>query len=232
MIVRWGALRHADGLSPEDFEQAWLQKHVPLVQHTSGLRQYFQNVVSDAEHRSTFMRGQLEYDGFAQLEFDSINAMRESMERIARDPRIDISHFAAEVKTFACVRKFDRIPKRLGSQSVKRISLLKRATGVSASEFQSEWWGEHSRLVAKSPGYSGYAQNLVIEQIGGAEHHEPAVDGVVELWFPSMDALDEFYGSDEFVRVAAHGEEFIGEITTYLVTEYTATTNGGARAKH
>lgn len=226
MIVRWGALRRVEGVNADEFEREWLERHVPLVQHAPGLRSYHQNAVVDSEQRSPFPRGRLEFDGFSQLEFDSLNSMRTTMSGVRADPRIDISHFAREPLTFACVRKFDRRPPE-GRSLVKRISLLKRAPEVSASTFQHEWWGEHSRLVAELPGYLGYAQNLVIEAIGGpdkAEAEDPPFDGIVEFWFESPEAMSDCYGSKEFARVAAHGEEFIGEITTYLVAEHRAQT--------
>ncbi len=232
MIVRWGALRRAEGLNAEEFEREWLERHVPLVQYAPGLRSYRQNVVVDSEQRSPFPRGRSEFDGFAQLGFDSLNGMRATMSGVRADPRVDISHFAHEPLTIACVRKFDRRPPE-GRALVKRISLLKRAPGVSPETFQHEWWGEHSRLVADLPGYAGYAQNLVIEAIGGlgeTEIEDPPFDGIVEFWFESPDAMRECYGSEEFARVAAHGEEFIGEITTYLVAEHVAETAATAEA--
>lgn len=202
------------------------------MQYAPGLRSYRQNVVVDREQRSPFPRGRFEFDGFAQLEFDSLNGMRTTMSGVREDPCIDISHFAREPLTVACVRKFDRRPPE-GRALVKRISLLKRAPAVSGSAFQHEWWGEHSRLVAELPGYVGYAQNLVIEQIGGpaeAGVEEPPFDGIVEFWFESSDAMRECYDSEEFARVAAHGKEFIGEITTYLVAEHVAETAAMAEA--
>lgn len=225
MIVRWGALTRADGLSEDEFAAEWLDRHVPLVRSAPGLRSYRQNVVVDAEQRSPFPRGGREFDGFAQLEFDSLNDMRTAMEHVRDDPQVHLAHFAREATTFAAVRKLDLAPPP-GRRLLKRISLLRRAEATNPACFQEEWWGEHSRLVAAMDGYAGYAQNLVIGAVdeSGKIAGEVAFDGAVEFWFEDLDSMQRFYGSAAFAGVAAHGEEFIGEITTYLVEEHIAGT--------
>ncbi|GKY87744.1 hypothetical protein STA1M1_16130 [Sinisalibacter aestuarii] len=101
-----------------------------------------------------------------------------------------------------------------------RVSLLGRADGISAAEFQTEWWGLHSEMVRDMPGYVRYVQNLVLDRhIKGQSvpHSAVPVDGIVEFWFPDREGFDACYASDAFSKTAKHGAEFLQDITTYLV---------------
>ena len=81
----------------------------------------------------------------------------------------------------------------------------------------------HDRLVQTVPGCVGYNQDLVIDRIDGGvsvPYEELPVEGVVEMWFETKEAFDEYYASPEFARASAHGSEFIGAINTYLTETY------------
>ena len=51
-------------------------------------------------------------------------------------------------------------------------------------------------------------------------YEELPVEGVVEMWFETKEAFDEYYASPEFARASAHSSEFIGAINTYLTETY------------
>ena len=81
----------------------------------------------------------------------------------------------------------------------------------------------HDRLVQTVPGCVGYNQDLVIDRIDGGvsvPYEELPVEGVVEMWFETKEAFDEYYASPEFARASAHSSEFIGAINTYLTETY------------
>lgn len=44
---------------------------------------------------------------------------------------------------------------------------------------------------------------------------------MVEFYFENRDAFNCFYASEEFKRLSARGEGFIGSIDTYLVQSHT-----------
>lgn len=46
------------------------------------------------------------------------------------------------------------------------------------------------------------------------------VDAMVEFYFENWDAFNCFYASEEFKRLSACGEGFIGSIDTYLVQSH------------
>ena len=110
-----------------------------------------------------------------------------------------------------------------GRKLIKRVSFLGRADGVTSEQFVKEWWNVHDRLVQTVPGCVGYNQDLVIDRIDGGvsvPYEELPVEGVVEMWFETKEAFDEYYASPEFARASAHSSEFIGAINTYLTETY------------
>ncbi len=227
MIVRWGLLEGHHNQTDSDFRTRWIDRHVPdVLSGAPALRHYIQNVVVDDAHRSPFPTGGLSFAGFSQLEFDSVDDMHFGMAQLRSRRELDLSAFVAKVQTLVAVRKMDRAPPVSGSGAlVKRISLLRRRLNVSAEEFQHEWWGEHSALVAELPGFVGYAQNLVVDRLpndGGASYDELPIDGLVEFWFDGEEGMARCYASPEFERVAAHGRTFIADISTFLVDEHIA----------
>lgn len=167
--------------------------------------------VIDREQRSSFQRGSLEIDAFVELGFDTLDELQAGISGRA-------------LTGLTAIKKVDKAisPDFAGRDLIKRVSLLRRKDTVSPDEFMGEWWGLHSELVREMPGYIGYNQNLVLDRMlagNNASHHQLPVDGIVEFWFPDMAGFDECYASDAFKETAAHGAEFIQEITTFLVKD-------------
>lgn len=93
------------------------------------------------------------------------------------------------------------------SGGVKRLAKL--CESINSQHFAN--WIERSRLsrlVSASP---------AALRIG---FHLP-VDAMVEFYFENWDAFNCFYASEEFKRLSARGEGFIGSIDTYLVQSHT-----------
>lgn len=226
MISRMGLLQKRTDLTTEEFQEHWYKVHGPIGAKMKNLRRYSQNLVVDNEQRSPFDRGPIEIDGFSELWFDSIYDMNEGVLSLGTEAAEDLALFGKTDLNILVLAKKEvvTVPDYLKKRKlIKRISFLSRAEGVSAEEFQKEWWNIHAALVKTMRGYVGYNQNLVIDRIidgKSVSYEEFPVAGVVEFWFESMDGFEETYGTPEFERSAAHGKEFISDITTYLVEEY------------
>ncbi len=226
MISRCGLLQRKDGTSMEDFRDYWINVHGPIAKEMKNLRKYEQHLIVDNEHRHPLGAGSIVIDGYSELQFDSYGDMVEGVESLQGKGGEDIPLFANPYcPILVFVKKTDtRVPKYLGDKKlVKRVSFLGRAEGVSAQEWQYQWWEVHSLLVRTMPGYVGYCQNLVIDRIVGGKsvpYEELPVEGMVEFWFEDMDAFNECYDSPEFKRTSQHGAEFIGKINTYLAETY------------
>lgn len=65
---------------------------------------------------------------------------------------------------------------------MKRVTLLAKRDGMSASDFRSYWAGPHGKLALEMDGVSRYIQNRV-DKVLWSRFAVPAfsVDGIVEL---------------------------------------------------
>lgn len=75
---------------------------------------------------------------------------------------------------------------------VKLVSLMKRKQGLSREDFANWAVQEHSSLGLKFPGVRRYHISVV-----RADQPETDFDGVFELWFDSMEALQNALDSPE-----------------------------------
>lgn len=103
---------------------------------------------------------------------------------------------------------------------VKRMSILERASGLSADDFQRIWRETHGpRVAAYAGALEGYCQNHVLVSSEAA----PACDGLTELWFPDEATMEAVLPPVPKSResLTAHAGSFIGRISTYLLTEET-----------
>lgn len=226
MISRCGLMQKKDGMGMEEFKDYWLNVHGPIASKMANLRKYDQHVVVDAEHRHAIGRGSVVIDGYSELQFDSYGDMVEGVESLHGEGANDVPMFAnphCQILVLA-KREVIRIPEYLrGRKLIKRVSFLGRADGITSEQFVKEWWNVHDRLVQTVPGCVGYNQDLVIDRIDGGvsvPYEELPVEGVVEMWFETKEAFDEYYASPEFARASAHSSEFIGAINTYLTETY------------
>jgi uncharacterized protein (TIGR02118 family) len=78
---------------------------------------------------------------------------------------------------------------------VKLISLIKRKEGMSREEFARWAIEEHAPIGKRMPGLRQYRMNIL-----RADQPETDFDGVFELWFDSIEALDAAFASDVGAR--------------------------------
>lgn len=224
MIVRMGILTRRPDLTPEQFRRHWREVHGPLAARLPGLRRYHQNHVVDASQLAIdHARGAWEVDGFSQLWFDNMDAMRRAVESPEFRPTVpDIANFCSDVRLVVCRPNVVVPVVTDAGPLVKRMSILTRRPDVTAERFRDEWFGFHAEAVRKFPNLMGYTQNLVIDR-GGADLTRPAsyeqvpIDGIVELWFRSVEDVRTAFRSPAAEVSQRHALDFIGTITTYLV---------------
>ncbi len=107
---------------------------------------------------------------------------------------------------------------------IKRMSLLRRKSGLTEEEFDRHWRDIHGPLVAELPGLRHYTQNSPIGKVEGPAQIPVAdanvqVDGITELYFDSFEAMEAAYTSEQGKLCLDDGELFIGSATTFTVTE-------------
>jgi uncharacterized protein (TIGR02118 family) len=217
-----GLLQKLTDLASDGFRKHWRERHGPLAAKLPGLRRYHQNHVVDREQRGiSYARGGLDFDGFSELWFDDLPSMSEA---VASDEiRVlaeDETRFVADLKVISAVQHVV-VPKPANDPLIKRMSTLKRRPDVSADKFAEEWFDVHSFLVKRLPEVKGYTQNLIFDRSHGrgkpARYDELPIDGIVELWFTDLDSLNSAFASRAGKTLMTHAEEFIEEISTFLV---------------
>ncbi|HEY8614283.1 MAG TPA: EthD family reductase [Roseomonas sp.] len=219
MIVRMGLLNRRPDTPPQEFRRYWREVHGPLAARLPGLRRYEQNLVTDRSQLAIdHARGGWDLDGISQLSFDD----RAAMDAAAASPAMapigpDNDRFAV-LRGILVTQPNPVVPVADGPL-IKRMSLLRRRPDIDAARFREEWFGFHAEAVGKFPAIAGYTQNLVVgRQAGGTTDYDALpVDGVVELWFRSVDDLKAAFSSPAAEISQRHAKDFIAEITTFLV---------------
>ena len=90
---------------------------------------------------------------------------------------------------------------------IKVISVFKRKAGMEVDEFQDYWLNHHGPIVARLPSVGRYVQSHT--RRSGYARHEPAADGLSELWFADTDALYNLQSSQELQQISDDEERFI-----------------------
>jgi uncharacterized protein (TIGR02118 family) len=222
VIVRMGLIQKRSDIGSHDFRTHWRDSHGPLAARLPGLRRYHQNNVVDREQRGiSYARGRNDFDGFSELWFDDVPSVLAAF--ATEDVKLlgeDEDRFIGGLKLITAIQHVV-IPKPSGIPLIKRMSTLKRRADVGSEKFKSEWFDVHSFLVKRLPEVKGYTQNLIFDRSHGrgrpATYEELPIDGIVELWFTDVDALNAAFASDAGKTLMTHASEFIAEISTFLV---------------
>ncbi len=129
------------------------------------------------------------------------------------DPAAAIAVFRAEEVPALDDAEAYRVDERVqwddGGATITRISFVRRAPGLTHEEFADHWTQVHARLARRHhPGICRYVQNVVVHPLTPGA---PAVDGIAELGFRSLDDLrDRMYDSPaDQATIAADVRSFI-----------------------
>lgn len=106
---------------------------------------------------------------------------------------------------------------------IKSLSLLVRKEGITHQEFVDHWVNVHAPLAHAVPGLRRYVLTHVLAErtrpdipsIGGE------IDGIAELWYDDLEAMQRANDSPEAKRLHADGATFIGKIKAFTTREQT-----------
>ncbi|MBT3536330.1 MAG: EthD family reductase [Rhodospirillaceae bacterium] len=104
---------------------------------------------------------------------------------------------------------------------IKRISLLTRKAGLSHDEFVRHWLDIHGPLALKVPGIRRYVQSHIQGETTRADipATELEIDGIAELWYDSVEAMERSSATPEAQALYADGALIIGTIKSFVVEE-------------
>ena len=193
MLKQLSIFRRREDLSQGAFRDYWRNRHPDVVTRLPGIRRYVQN------HVTGVLRGDLGWDGIAEVWFDDIHSMRANVgSPVLADIRADEANFIAAGSMVSMVTaEHAFVDGSTGSELRKVVALVKRKPGLTAEQFQGEWRRGVGPQVADLPGVRRYVQDhcrLGIYRAG----KEPAFDGMASLWY-----TEPFSVAEEGRRVAA-----------------------------
>ena len=93
------------------------------------------------------------------------------------------------------------------SKPVKLIALLKAAPGMSREDFGRRWVESHAPLTLKFKNLKAYRINVAIDEYQEIEGELP-YDGTAELWWDSLEEMQEDFASDEAATAVADADTF------------------------
>jgi uncharacterized protein (TIGR02118 family) len=102
------------------------------------------------------------------------------------------------------------------SQPVKLIALLKAQPGMSRAEFRERWVDGHAPFTLKFKNLKGYRINVAIDEYQEIEGELP-YDGTAELWWDSLEEMQEDFASPE-AQVAGADADTFSIIRTHIYT--------------
>ena len=103
------------------------------------------------------------------------------------------------------------------SKPVKLIALLKASPGMSREEFGRRWVDGHAPLTLKFKNLKGYRINVAIDEYQELEGELP-YDGTAELWWDSLEEMQEDFASQEAQTAVADADTFT-VVRTHIYTE-------------
>ena len=102
---------------------------------------------------------------------------------------------------------------------VKLFFILRRKPGLSTDEFHRYWKEVHGPIVARLPGLVRYFQHHVVSMPRPeyAQDDQP-IDGIVETWWESAEALEHVKSTPELQAVITDEPNFMGHSNHYVHT--------------
>ena len=102
---------------------------------------------------------------------------------------------------------------------VKFFFILRRKPGFSPEEFHRYWEEVHGPIVSRLPGLVRYFQHHVVSVPRPEYAQEDApIDGIVETWWESAEALEQVKTTPELQAVIADEPNFMGHSNHHVHT--------------
>lgn len=102
--------------------------------------------------------------------------------------------------------------------TIYRSALISRRPDLTEQEFRDHWIRVHGFLSSKMPGVGSYRQNHILERFHEDLHPSvQAIDGISQLSFESIGAMEVSDVSPEYAAVKADIRKFQGGITILVL---------------
>ncbi len=215
MVKALSFFRRKPGMSVEDFQSYWRERHPEAVLELPGIRRYVQSHTL----RSGYRKGQPAYDGIAELWFDDTGAMRALAGTAAYAAvRADEARFI-DHSTMGLIITEEHVIKDVPApaRAVKNVEFVTRKAGMPVEEFQRYWREIHGPLAARIPVLRRYVQSHT-RRAGYEGGRAPAYDGAAITWFDHTDSMRASAATAEYARVRADEPNFIAPDPPFIIT--------------
>jgi len=203
-------LQRRGDVAPADFHDYWLNAHGPKVRgHAAAIsaRRYVQSHIIDtpANEAMRAVRGMLEpVPGITEVWWNSLA----DFQAAGADPagQAAFADLAEDEATFIDVARSQIFLTRekhifdftggakFGPEAAKVTYLLTRKDGMSVEDCHATWLADHGPLVAsfaRATGMARYVQSHTIAPeinagMAAARGLQPPLDGITEVWVPSL----------------------------------------------
>jgi uncharacterized protein (TIGR02118 family) len=219
MIKGIAFFKRRTGMSVEDFQAYWRDRHPEVVVKLPGLRRYVQSHTL----RSGYRKGEPIYDGIAEVWFEDSKAMK----ALAGTPQFaaveaDEARFI-DRGTMGLILTEEQVIKDgpVPPKGVKNVEFVTHKPGMEIDAFQKYWREVHGPLGAAIPMVRRYVQSHVRRAIY-EQGRRPAWDGVALTWFDDTQAMRASAATLEYARVRADETNFVdtGRLPFIITTEH------------
>ncbi|HSE06567.1 MAG TPA: EthD domain-containing protein [Methylomirabilota bacterium] len=219
MVKAVSFFKRKPGLSVEEFQAYWRERHPAAVVRLPGVRRYVQSHT----RKAGYGKGEPIYDGIAELWFEDTKAMAalrgtQEMEAVEMDEAAFIDRSTMRlILTEEHVIKDGPAPPG----GAKNIEFVTRRPGLEVGEFQRYWREVHGPLAAWIPVIRRYVQSHT-RPSAYERGRTPAYDGVAITWFDDTRAMRASAATDQYARVRADEPNFIapGDPPFIITTEH------------
>jgi|TARA_B100002003_G_scaffold160900_1_gene149402 uncharacterized protein (TIGR02118 family) len=220
MIKAITCIKRKPGMGVEDFQAYWRGGHAEVVQRLPNIRRYIQSHALLGGYR----KGELPYDGIAEIWVDDVAALRAMAGTAAYDAvQADEERFIDRSKIVLILTQEHLIKDGpIPDGAVKNIEFVPRKTGMDVEAFQAYWRDVHGPIAAQIDVIRRYVQSHTL--LGGyRDGRVPAIDGCAITWFDSVAAMRQSAQSEAYDRTRKDEPNFLDtetEIPFIITTEH------------
>lgn len=199
MIKLYSPMTRLDHMSRADFAEYYVEKHTKVGGGFPGHLKYVGSPALQSANADI-----PPFDAIAELYFEDIASLANAFTHELWDAaRRDHPSVVSGRLMFVTEEHVFQLPPAFSSGAVKYVALLSRKDLMSRGDFRSYWFEQHIPLALATPGLRGYracpalcsanGDSLLLEQPDA-----PQFDGVVEMWFDSLDAFNQSFADSHW----------------------------------
>jgi uncharacterized protein (TIGR02118 family) len=205
------------GMSVEDFQAYWREKHPLAVERLPGLRRYVQSHALLSGYR----KGELPWDGIAEVWMDDVEAFRRlpgtrEYAAVLEDEKAFIGRSAMLLVDDVVVKDGPVRP-----DGVKSIEFVNRPQDMDVERFHAYWRDVHGPIAARIPVLRRYVQSHA--RMGAYKGgREPVYDGCAITWFDSTADMRLSATTPEYAATRADEANFLppGHLPIVIAREH------------